>query len=97
MKTKQILTVSEVEHILETKLLSTYTTRTALRKNIKDILKDVGKVNELDQEVVPQETDAYETDFELDFGDGKHYYNIQVYYTKCRTRKIYLVEINVGV
>ena len=97
MNTKQIMKVSEVEKALETKLLSTYTTRTALRKAIKEILKDVGKVTELDPQVVPQQTDAYEIDFELDFGDGTHYYNIQVYYTKCRTRKIYLVEIDVGV
>jgi hypothetical protein len=97
MSTKQILKVSEVEHALEAKLLSTYTTRTALRKDIKQILKDVGKVTELDPQVVPQESDAYEIDFELDFGDGTHYYYIKVYYTKCRTKKIYLVEIDVGV
>lgn len=96
MSKKQIVRPSEVEHALETRLLATYTTRQALRKNIKHILKDVGKVTELDPEVVPQETDAYEIDFELDFGDGTHYYYIQVYYTKCRTKKIYLVEIDVG-
>ena len=95
MKTKQLLTPSEVERKLNT-LLHTYTTLTALRKDIKNILKDVGKVTELDYEAVPQICDAYEIEFELDFGDGMNYYYIQVYYTKCRTRKIFTVEIDVG-
>lgn len=97
MSTKKIMKVSEVEKALEEKLLYTYTTLSALRKDIKKILKGVGKVTELDPEVVPQICDAYEIEFELDFGDGIHYYYIQVYYTKCRTRKIFLVEIDVGV
>lgn len=95
MKTKKIVSPSEVERKLNT-LLHAYTTLTALRKDIKTILKDVGKVTELDPEVVPQICDAYEIEFELDFGDGMNYYYIQVYYTKCRTRKIFTVEIDVG-
>ena len=95
MKAKKILRPSEVESKLNT-LLHTYTTLTALRKDIKNILKDVGKVTELDPQAVPQICDAYEIEFELDFGDGIHYYYIQVYYTKCRTRKIFTVEIDVG-
>lgn len=97
MNKKKILKPSKVEKTLEKELLYTYTTLAALRKGIKKILKDVGKVTELDPQVVPQVTDAYEIDFELDFGDGIHYYNIQVYYTKCRTKKLFLVEIDVGV
>jgi hypothetical protein len=95
MKTKKIVRPAEVERKLNT-LLHTYTTLTALRKDIKIILKDVGKVTELDPQVVPQICDAYEIEFELDFGDGMNYYYIQVYYTKCRTRKIFTVEIDVG-
>ena len=92
MKTKQILRPSEVERKLETSLLYTYTTLTQLRKDIKRILKPHGIVRELD--VVPQISDAYQLEFELDFGDDNYYY-IQVYYTKCRTRKIFTVEIGV--
>ena len=92
MKTKQILRPSEVEHKLDTSLLYTYTTLTQLRKDIKRILKPHGIVRELD--VVPQISDAYQLEFELDFGDDNYYY-IQVYYTKCRTRKIFTVEIGV--
>ena len=92
MKTKKILSKSEVEHKLDT-LLYTYTTLTQLRKDIKRILKPHGIVRELD--VVPQISDAYQLEFELDFGDDNYYY-IQVYYTKCRTRKIFTVEINVN-
>lgn len=95
MKTKKIVSPAEVERKLNT-LLHTYTTLTALRKDIKNILKDVGKVTELDPQVVPQICDAYEIEFELGFGDGINYYYIQVYYTKCRTRKIFTVEIDVG-
>ena len=91
MKTKQILRPSEVERMLN-QLLHTYTTRTKLRNDIKRILKPHGIVRELD--VVPQISDAYQLEFELDFGDDNYYY-IQVYYTKCRTRKIFPVEIGV--
>jgi hypothetical protein len=96
MKTKQILRPSEVEHKLETRLLYTYTTLAQLRKDIKSALKLVGKVTELNPDVVPQICDAYEIDFELDVGNGTDYYSIQVYYTKCRTNKIFIVEIDVG-
>ena len=93
MKTKKILRPSEVERTLKP-LLYTYTTRTKLRDDIKRILKPYCNVRMLDPGVVPQICDAYEIDFELDFGDGTNYYYIQVYYTKCRTRKIFIVEID---
>lgn len=94
MKTKKILSTSEVERKLNT-LLYTYTTLTKLRNDIKRILAPYGIVRKFDPGVVPQICDAYEIEFELDFGDGINYYYIQVYYTKCRTRKIFTVEIDV--
>ena len=94
MKSKKILSTSEVERKLN-QLLHTYTTRTKLRNDIKQILAPYGIVRKFDPGVVPQICDAYETEFELDFGDGINYYYIQVYYTKCRTRKIFTVEIGV--
>lgn len=96
MKAKKNLSTSDVEHKLETRLLYTYTTLTQLRKDIKSALKGFGKVTELNPDVVPQICDAYEIDFELDVGNGTDYYSIQVYYTKCRTKKIFIVEIDVG-
>ena len=81
---------------LETTLHSCYcykhTTLTQIRKDIKRYVKSKGTILEL------KDVNQAVTDFELDFEariDGNTF-DIQVYYAKCRTRKIFITEIDVS-
>lgn len=85
-----------IAYDLENSLRSCYcfkhTTLTQIRKDIKSYIKAKGDILEL------KDVKQTVTDFELDFEaqiDGK-FLDIQVYYAKCRTRKIFITEIDVG-
>ena len=85
-----------VANDLETSFHSFYcykhTTLTQIRKDIKRYVKAKGTILEL-KDVKPAVTD-FELDFEARI-DGNTF-DIQVYYAKCRTRKIFITEIDVS-